>query len=51
MISYAKQRNYCFFLLRKTKKDYYEKFNEKDIADESSFGEHLNIYSLTKQVK
>ena len=32
-LAYAKQRNYCVSLLRKTKKDYYANLNEKDIAD------------------
>ena len=35
---YASQRNYCVSLLRKTKKDYYEKLNEKDVNDNKTFG-------------
>ena len=33
ILAYAKQRNFCVFLLRKTKKDHYANLNEKDIAD------------------
>lgn len=32
-INYAKQRNYCVFLLRKTKKEYYATLNEQNVAD------------------
>ena len=32
-LSYVKQRNYCVSLLRKTKKDYYENLNVKDILN------------------
>ena len=36
-LAYAKQRNFCVSLLRKTKKDYYANLNEKDIADNKKF--------------
>ena len=36
-LTYAKQRNFCVSLLRKTKKDYYANVNEKDTADNKSF--------------
>ena len=36
-LAYAKQRNFYVSLLRKTKKDYYAKLNEKDIADTKKF--------------
>ena len=36
-MAYAKQRNFCVSLLRKTKKDYYANLNEKDIADNKKF--------------
>ena len=36
-LAYAKQRNFCVSLLRKTKKDYYANLNERDIADNKKF--------------
>ena len=36
-LAYAKQRNFCVSLLRKTKKDYYTNLNEKNIADNKKF--------------
>ena len=36
-LAYAKQRNFCVSLLRKTKKDYCANLNEKDIADNKKF--------------
>ena len=36
-LAYAKQRNFCVFLLRKTKKGHYANLNEKDIADNRNF--------------
>ena len=47
-LAYAKQRNFCVSLLRKTKKDYYANLNEKDIADNERFGKQLSNYSQTK---
>ena len=35
--SYAKQRNYCVSLLRKTKSKYYGNLNEKDVTDNKMF--------------
>ena len=37
ILAYAKQRNFCVSLLRKTKKEYYANLNEKDIADNKKF--------------
>ena len=34
---YAKQRNYCISLLRKTKKAYYENLNERKVSDNKFF--------------
>ena len=34
---YAKQRNYCFSLLKKSKKKYFVHLNEKDILDNKLF--------------
>ena len=33
----SKQRNKCVSLLRKSKKDYFTKLNEKNITDKKSF--------------
>ena len=34
---YAKQRNYCVSLLRKTKKAYYRNLNERKVSDDKLF--------------
>ena len=34
---YNKERNYCIFLLRKTKTNYYANSNEKDLSDNKQF--------------
>ena len=34
---YAKQRNYCVSLLRKTKKAYYENLDERNVSDNNLF--------------
>ena len=34
---YAKQRNYCVFLLRKTKKAYYENLDKRKVSDSKLF--------------
>ena len=36
-IRYARQRNFCVSLLRKTKKEYYQNLNEKSVIDNKSF--------------
>ena len=36
-VLYIKQRNYCVYLLRKGKKEYFAKLNEKAITDNSKF--------------
>ena len=35
--SYAKQRNLCISLLRKTKRSYYSTLNEKNVIDNQKF--------------
>ena len=37
ILFHVKQRNYCVFLSRKTKKDYYANLNVKDIVDNEQF--------------
>ena len=44
---YAKQRNYCVSLLRKTKKAYYENLDERKVSDDKLFFE--NKSSLSKK--
>ena len=34
---YSKQRNYCFWLLRRTKRKYYSSLDEKSITDNKKF--------------
>ena len=34
---YALQRHYCVSLLKKTKKNYYDSLNEKDVSDNKTF--------------
>ena len=34
---YNKQRNFCASLLRKEKKEYFAKINEKDVTDNRKF--------------
>ena len=36
-VCYNKQRNFCVYLLRKTKKDYYGNVSEKDMIDNTRF--------------
>ena len=36
-ICYTKQRNFCVFILQKTKKRYYENLNQKCVADNKLF--------------
>ena len=38
-VCYNKQRNFCVSLLRKTEKDYYGNFNEKNVIDNKKFWE------------
>ena len=47
---YASQRNYCVSLLRKTKKDYYEKLNEKDVNDNKTFWKTVKPFLSDKIV-
>ena len=47
---YASQRNYCVSLLRKTKKDYYEKLNEKDVNDNKIFWKTVKPFLSDKIV-
>ena len=45
---YAQQRNYCIFLLRKTKKGYYENLDERKVSNNKIFWEAVKP-SLSKK--
>ena len=47
---YKKQRNFCVSLLRKEKKEYCAKPNEKDITDKRKFGIPLNFSFRIKSI-
>ena len=48
-LSYVKQGNYCFSLLKKqNKKDYHARLNVKDIVDNKQFWRTVKLYSLAK---
>ena len=46
--SYKKQRNFCVNLLRKTKKEYFENINVKDINDNEKFGKKIKPFFSNK---
>ena len=46
--SYKKQRNFCVNLLRKTKKDYFNDLNIKNITDNKAFGKTIKPYFSNK---
>ena len=47
---YNKQRNYCVSLLRKEKKEYFARLNEKDITDNRKFWHTVKLF-LSDKVK
>ena len=49
-LAYNKQRNYCTSLLRRTKKDYYEKLNPSDILDNKRFWKIVKPFFSEKVV-
>ena len=46
--SYKKQRNFCVNLLRKTKKEYFENINVKDINDNKKFWKTIKSFFSNK---
>ena len=46
--NYAKQRNYCISLLRKTEKNYYNNLNEKKITDNKTFWKRVKPFLSDK---
>ena len=49
-LAYNKQRNYCTSLLRRTKKDYYEKLKPSDILDNKRFWKIVKPFFSEKVV-
>ena len=48
--SYKKQRNLCVSLLRKTKKDYFNDLNIKNITDSKAFWKTIKLYFSNKSL-
>ena len=46
--SYKKQRNFCVNLLRKTRKEYFNDLNIKNITDNKAFWKTIKPYFLNK---
>ena len=46
--SYKKQRNICVNLLRKTKKEYFENINVKEINDNKKFRKTIKLFFSNK---
>ena len=47
---YTLQRNYCVSLLKKTKKNYYDSLNEKDVSDNKTFWKTVKPFLSDKIV-
>ena len=47
---YTLQRNYCVSLLEKTKKNYYDSLNEKDVSDNKTFWKTVKPFLSDKIV-
>ena len=47
---YISQRNFCVSLLKKTKKDYYNSLNEKDVSDNKTFWKTVKPFLSDKIV-
>ena len=45
---YTKQRNPCVFILRNSKKRYYENLNENSVVDNKMFWKNVNLSYLIK---
>ena len=39
--AYNKQRNYCVFLIQKTKQDYYNNFDHRKVVDNKPFCKYI----------
>ena len=47
---YTSQRNYCVSLLKKTKRNYYNSLNEKDVSDNKTFWKTVKPFLSDKIV-
>ena len=47
---YTSQRNYCVLLLKKTKKNYYNSLDEKDVSDHKTFWKTVKPFLSDKIV-
>ena len=46
--NYKKQRNFCVTLLRRTKKDYFQNLNVKDLSDNKEFWKTIKPYFVIR---
>ena len=46
--NYKKQRNFCVTLLRRTKKEYFQNLNVKDLSDNKKFWKTIKSYFSNK---
>ena len=46
--NFKKQRNFCVNLLRKTKTDYFQNLNIRDLSDNSKFWQKMKPYFSNK---
>ena len=46
--NYKKQRNFCVTLLRRTKKEYFQNLNVKDLSDNKKFWKIIKPYFSNK---
>ena len=49
-IAIKSKRNFCLNLLRKTKKDYFQGLNVKDLFENKSFGKTIKYYFSNKSL-
>ena len=49
--NYVKQRNYCVFLLRRTKKGYYGNLDPKKVADNRIFWRTVKPFLSNKSIE
>ena len=48
--SYKKQRNFCVTLLRRTKKEYFQNLNVKDLSENKKFWKTIKPYFSNKEL-
>ena len=48
--NYEKQRNFCYYLLRKTKTEYFKNLNVKDLSDNRKFWKTVKPYFSNKSL-